>query len=94
MRRGVWAEVCKEDNTIHVLVVAEAGSLAQGFTILLDLLWSDLEIVHNNELSRFKKLVFLLFYTWAHDSDKMGLVSWSPNNQEALKSPMEPEVAR
>lgn len=60
MRKGVWAEVCKEDKkTMHGPVVAEVGSLAQGFTILLDLLWSDLEIVHNNELSKFKKLVFL-----------------------------------
>lgn len=53
MRKGIWAEVCKEDKTMHGPVVAEVGSLAQGFTILLDLLWSDLEIVHNNELSRF-----------------------------------------
>lgn len=72
MRKGVWAEVCKEDKTMHGPVVAEVGLLAQGFTILLDLLWSDLEIVHNNGISKFKKLVFLLFYTWARDPDKMG----------------------
>lgn len=53
MRKGIWVEVCKEDKTMHGPVVAEVGSLAQGFTIRLDLLWSDLEIVHNNELSRF-----------------------------------------